>query len=386
MHKERTATRPRGTGCLLIRQDKTGRETWYGKLEVNGRSVKRRLGRRSEPGSKIGLNRRQAETALRQLIREMEATPPTQERVTLAEAGERHLAHLQALGRKRSTLSDYESMLRVHLIPYFGKRSFERITALDIEGYINAKTRQRVASKTIRNQLALLNSIFIYAQRHGWATTNPVRLVEKPRAANGEREIRYLDQTELEALLRAVPDDELGRTESVLYLTAAMTGLRRGELLALRWQDVDQSAGLIRVRRSYTRGEFGTPKSRRSSRAVPIADRLAQDLEHHFCSSRFQNDDDLVFPHPTLGTIIDPSKLRYRFTHAVKTAGLRPIRFHDLRHTFGTRMAAAGAPLRAIQEWMGHNSYQTTEIYADYAPDTSQGAIWAQRAFLTTAP
>ena len=60
---------------------------------------------------------------------------------------------------------------------------------------------------------------------------------------------------------------------------------------------------------------------------------------------------------------------------------MRPVRFHDLRHTFGTAMAAAGAPLRAIQEWMGHRDYKTTSLYADYAPDPSQGAAWAEAAF-----
>ncbi len=159
-----------------------------------------------------------------------------------------------------------------------------------------------------------------------------------------------------------------------------MTGLRR-ELLALRWQDVDWTAGLVRVRRSFTRGEFGTPKSRRSSRAVPMADRVATELERHFQASEFQGDDALVFCHPQTGGVFDPSKLRKRFTTAVTRAGLRPIRFHDLRHTFGTRMAAAGAPLRMIQEWMGHRDYKTTSLYADYAPDPTQGAAWAQRAF-----
>ncbi len=65
----------------------------------------------------------------------------------------------------------------------------------------------------------------------------------------------------------------------------------------------------------------------------------------------------------------------------VARAGLRAVRFHDLRHTFGTRMAATGAPLRMIQEWMGHRDYKTTSLYADYAPDTTQGAAWARRAF-----
>jgi integrase len=70
-----------------------------------------------------------------------------------------------------------------------------------------------------------------------------------------------------------------------------------------------------------------------------------------------------------------------RFKQALKSAGLRPLRFHDLRHTYGTRMAAAGTPLRTLQGWMGHRDYKTTEIYADFAPDPTQGALWAQRAF-----
>ena len=70
-----------------------------------------------------------------------------------------------------------------------------------------------------------------------------------------------------------------------------------------------------------------------------------------------------------------------RFKAALKRAGLRDLRFHDLRHTYGTLMAAAGTPLRTLQGWMGHRDYKTTEIYADFAPDPTQGAMWAQRAF-----
>lgn len=160
-----------------------------------------------------------------------------------------------------------------------------------------------------------------------------------------------------------------------------MTGLRRGELLALRWQDIDAVAGVIRVRRSYRRGEFGTPKSRRSSRAVPLAERVGVELEQHRLRSDFTEQRDLVFAHPSSGRVLDPSRVRKDFQTDREAAGLRPLRFHDLRHTFGTRMAAAGAPLRALQEWLGHSDYKTTMLYADYAPDSSQGATWAARAF-----
>jgi integrase len=85
--------------------------------------------------------------------------------------------------------------------------------------------------------------------------------------------------------------------------------------------------------------------------------------------------------------VLDPSKLQKRFKKAGQRAGLRPVRFHDLRHTFGTRMAAAGAPLRAIQEWMGHTDSRTTSLYADYAPDPQNGTgWWARLAFRTPSP
>ena len=113
-----------------------------------------------------------------------------------------------------------------------------------------------------------------------------------------------------------------------------------------------------------------------------MADRVAAELERHFQRSAFQDPDDLVFCHPHTGGPYDPSKMRQRFKRARSNARLRDdVRFHDLRHTFGTRMAAVGAPLRFIQEWMGHRSAQTTEIYADYAPDPTRGAKFAEAAF-----
>lgn len=171
-----------------------------------------------------------------------------------------------------------------------------------------------------------------------------------------------------------------GPTDFALYLTASMTGLRQGELIALRWSDVDWRAGRVRVRRNYTRQEFGTPKSRRSSRSVPMADRVAGELERHYQRSAYQGDEDLVFPHPHTGNPLDASALRERYKRALQSAALRPLRFHDLRHTFGTRCAAAGTPMRTLQEWMGHAQLATTEIYADYSPSDQENAM-VEKAF-----
>lgn len=117
-----------------------------------------------------------------------------------------------------------------------------------------------------------------------------------------------------------------------------------------------------------------------------MTDRVAVEVEAHFKASAYQADDDLVFCHPATGRPYDASKMRKRFKAALKRAELRPVRFHDLRHTFGTRMAAAGAPLRTLQEWMGHRDYATTAIYADFAPDASNARTWAEKAFPASEP
>ena len=210
--------------------------------------------------------------------------------------------------------------------------------------------------------------------------------VDRPKKSHSpHRRIRFLQPSELDKLIGAAPDDPLGAVERPLYLAAALTGLRQGELLALKWMDVDWLAGRVRVADNFTRGKFDSPKSH-EGRSVPMADRLARELELHFQRSAYRTDDDLVFCHPHTGNVLDPSKMRKRFGEAIARAGVREITFHELRHTFGTQMAAAGAPLRAIQEWMGHADAKTTEIYRHYAPDPTNGAQLVERAFSTTQP
>ena len=300
--------------------------------------------------------------------------------IDVAEAGRRYIRNREMVGLKPSTLSDYESCLRIHLIPFFGSRALDEIDVDLIDVFIANKRAEGKAPKSVRNYLGLLHAIIAFALKRNWCSSNSVAAIDKPRHQR-RRDIRYLNVDELRALLVATPDTQLGRLERTLYLTAAMTGLRRGELLALRWQDVDFNAGLIRVRRTFSRGQFGTPKSNCSSRTVPLAADVSDALHRHNRESRFRGNSDLVFAHPERGGTLDPSRVRKRFISTAHRAGLRPVRFHDLRHTFGTRLAAAGAPLRAIQEWMGHSDQRTTLIYADYAPDLTQGAMWLARAF-----
>jgi integrase len=368
-----------GSGSLFVRRDAAGQEAWYGKWYASGRRVKRKIGPKRQRGSREGMTRAQAERELQRRVESERAV--VRSGLTVESLGQLYLEHLEhVLERKPSTLGDYRSILRAHAVPFFGERPLERIDADQLRRYIGAKKRDGLATKTITNQLIFMHGLFAYAVKRGWLATNPFAGVDRPRAPEVDADIRYLELEEVEALLRAVADDYFGPTERVLYLIAATTGLRQGELIALRWQDVDWQASRVRVRRNYTRQSFGTPKSRRSSRSVPMTDRVAGELERHFQGSAFQADDDLVFCHPHAGRPLDASKLRKRFKQALARAGLRSVRFHDLRHTFGTHCASAGVSLRTLQEWMGHRDFKTTLIYADYAPNPHEAKL-VERAF-----
>lgn len=300
-------------------------------------------------------------------------------RVTVDDAGGRYLHHLEhVMQRAPSTVQDYRIMLDRHLVPHFGDKPLDRLGPDDVVGFMAAQRRGGLAPKTVQNHVTFLHGLMQWSVKRGWATSNPVAAVDRPPSEATDADIRFLTLEEVEAVLREVPDDSLGLTDRVLYLTAAMSGLRQGELVALRWRDVDWSAAKVRVRRKRYRGDYGKPKSKRGSRAVPLADRVARELELHFQRSAWQADDDLAFAHPETGNPYDTSKLRKRFGDAAIKAGARAdIRFHDLRHTFGTRMAAAGVPLRTLQEWMGHRDLATTQIYADYAPSTLEAEMVA---------
>jgi integrase len=311
--------------------------------------------------------------------------PTVVDRLTVGEAGARLLAHLESLGRKRSTLQSYESFLRVHLAPHFGDRPLARIGREDVEAFMGVSRRNGQSVKSTLNYLGLLHGIFEHAIRRGWAPMNPCKLVEKPKPRDVDPDVRFLDQAELDAVLAAVPADDVGRVERVLYLAAAMSGMRQGELLALRWNDVDWAARRVRVRRNLVRGEFGTPKSKRSSRSVPLADILGGELDRLFQTTLYQRDADLVFCHPHTGRPLDRSRVLKRFKAALQRAGVRDVRSHDLRHTFGTRMAAAGVPMRTLQEWMGHRDFKTTLIYADYMPSEHEADL-VDRAFTRPGP
>ena len=380
-----------GSGTLIRRAGPKG-DTWIAKWRDSGRQIQRGLGFVHSKRRPDGLTRAEAEAALGKL-RELVAVERAEERAaeakraaeeqhrTLAQVGEALIVAKRAAGRKPSTIEAYSYWLRIHIVDFFGPTAVGEITRDDVSGFAAALERKGLAPKSRANALGTLHSLIEFAIDEGWMVgENPVKRIEKPALATTDPDVHFLETEEVEALLRAVPDDPLGRVERVMYLAAAMTGMRQGELFALRWRDVDWSARRIRVRRNFVRGEFGTPKSKRSSRSVPLASRVATELELLSQTSPYKRDDDLVFAHPETGKPIDRSKLLKRFKAALRRADVRAVRFHDLRHTFGTRMAAQGVPMRVLQDLMGHRDFKTTLIYADYAPSEHE-AEWVEQAF-----
>ncbi|UGS35249.1 tyrosine-type recombinase/integrase [Capillimicrobium parvum] len=393
------AEKPRrsyGTGGLFVRADRSGRQTWYGKWRTNGRQIKRRIGPKRGEGSRDGLTRTQAEAELRRLIAETPGAARVGERLTMHEAGRRYTRYLAASGRKPSTLAAVRGHLAHWIEPFFADRAIDGIRTEDVADLVTLmqagqrpgglRRTKPLSPKTIRNAIGTLNALMSYAQRKGWTGSNPVLDLELP-VVEPDEDIRFLEPVEVEAVGAAATSGTYEAVDRALYITAAMTGLRQGELIALRWRDVDWTAGRIRVRQNYVLGEFGTPKSRRSTRSVPMADRVAGELDSLFKASSMQGDDDLVFADPLTGGPLAKAAILRRFRKALRVARLDDAHvFHDLRHTFGTRMAAAGVPMRTLQEWMGHRDIATTQRYADYAPAPEHEAALIAGAFRSSSP
>jgi integrase len=287
--------------------------------------------------------------------------------VTFADACTEFLRYVTVdRARKPSTIAGYESIIRSMLLPAFGERPVESITTAQIEHWL-AGLPQSARTRTLA--LVLMHGIFRRAKKVWALPTNPAAEIEKPpQARSGDIEV--FSPEEVWALARAAEDEQ----DAAISLTAAFTGLRLGELLALHWRDVDFTGSVLRVRGSYSAGHLTTPKSGKV-RAVPLAPDVAAALAALGRRELFTGDDDLVFIGAT-GSYVDGSALRRRYKKTLAAAELRPLRFHDLRHTFGTRMIAT-ADIRRVQEWMGHADIQTTMRYLHYAPHAEDAQLVA---------
>jgi integrase len=356
----------------VFRVERKRGPVWYAKYRLpNGRQVQRRIGPawsgRGRPTAGY-LTKRTAQAWLDELLGEARrGTLPGMVRTgtSFADAAEEYLRYAEHdRGCKPSTLQGYRSAITAHLLPAFGELPIESVTTEVIERWIATVGR----SPRTRNKLLILtHGILGRARKLYRLPGNAAAGVERfPQRRSGDIEV--FSPEEVMALVRAAASEQ----DAVIFLTAAFTGLRRGELLALRWRDIDFAGSVIRVRGSFAAGVLTTPKSGRV-RSVPMASEVAGALARLSARGSSIGEDDLVFA-GELGTYLDGSALRRRYDRALARAGLRRLRFHDLRHTFGTRVIAK-ADIRRVQEWMGHADVQTTMKYLHYAPRAEDAAL-----------
>ena len=260
---------------------------------------------------------------------------------------------------KPSEVLAKEIIFRRHLIPALGKLRLDELDARTIERYKADKLEAGLHPKTINNQLTVLRRMLAIAAE--WQLLEHVPKVKWMKAPPPEFD--FLDFHEAERLIKAADDE----WRSMITL-ALKTGLRQGELLALRWDDVDLVTGRLVVRRNVVRGIIGTPKSGKQ-REVPLSPSAVKTLKGH----RHLRGE-LVFCDES-GAMLRPSECVWPLWRACKRAGIRGVRWHALRHTFASHLVMRGVPLKAVQELLGHATIDMTMRYAHLAPVVHREAV-----------
>ncbi len=350
------------SGHVRLRRGKR-RSTWYAKWrDAEGVFHQDKLGlvwlEKGSPPPGY-LREKDAESALQAILTDARRGAKDQVRtgITFDLAAESWLAWgVRDRDWKPSTLSDNRSVLNAHLLPAFANRRIEKITPDDIEQWRDELVDDRGASRRTANKcLIILGAILERAIKTHGLIANPAREVSKLRVRYDPNQYDFYSPEEMAQLAEAAASDQ----DRAVFLTAAFTGLRMGELIALRWGDVDFDTEALHVYGSYSLGTLTAPKSG-LTRTVPTAKQVHALLkEHRDCVAHGRAD--LVFGGER-GEFLDGSALRRRYKKALKNAGLRPLRFHDLRHTFGS-IAINQATIVQVQAWMGHSDVQTTMKY-----------------------
>lgn len=389
------------------------------KWRYQGRQVKRRIGaawlRRNggvwEPQSGRvphgSYDARRAHVRAAELVAEYVAEAANVEQVerkkrdrgvSFREVAHGYLEWLERVrGAKPSTLADHRWRLADSgpIMQALGDMPAAKITGDDVEALLGKIADGGGKPRTVNKHRATISAIYNYGIKAFKLASNPAAQTDKRReAAPGP--LMYYSPEEVEALARALAtgawrekpieyaaeraDD---RQDAELIRVAAYAGLRMGELLALRWRDVDFAGHALTISRAMSAGVEGSTKSGKVRR-VPLPDQAAGALDRLGQRQNFTGPDELVFVN-VYGRDINGSALRRRFKRARDAAGLRPLRFHDLRHTYGSLLAASGVDLVTIQAVMGHSAIQTTSRYLHAKPASEQAAVFT-RAFEPATP
>lgn len=280
---------------------------------------------------------------------------------------------------KPSTYQSYRDIIKRHIEPAIGHIVLSKLTPQHIQALLATLQEKKLSPRTVQYARAILHHALDQALKWGYVARNVVALVEAPRVER--HTVEPLTEAQATALLQAVAGHRL----EALYRIALGLGLRRGEVLALRWVDVDLKARTLRV----TAG-----KTASSTRTLPVPETLVDALKAHEQRQQVERAEDdawrdhgLVFP-SEVGTPISGRNLLRHFKSVLKRAGLpQTIRFHDLRHSCATFLIAQGVHPRVVMEILGHSQISVTmNTYGHVLPETQQDAVQKLDAFLRRQP
>ena len=292
---------------------------------------------------------------------------------------------------RQSTYDRDASIVANHLRPALGAIKLKKLSAAHVQSFYRDRLDAGLSPSTVHKMHAILHKALSQALKWNMVPRNVTEAVRPPRSA--PKEMRPLSPEEARRLLRATRGDRL----EALYVLAVTTGMRQGELLALRWQDVDVKNGTISVRRTLTRSGgrvlIGEPKTKKSRRSIRLTPRAVEALEEHLerqlreidiLGDRYE-DQGLLFTTDTGGPI-NPSNLRQRrFAPLLKKARLPHIRFHDLRHTCATLLLSQGTHPKYVQELLGHATVaMTLDTYSHALPGMGNQTARAMQEVLSS--
>jgi integrase len=285
---------------------------------------------------------------------------------------------------RQSTYETYEYMTYPHIVLPLGSIKLKTLTPVHVRNFYREKLDGGLSSATVRKMHGVLQKALDQAVSDGLIPRNAAKGIKLPQGK--KKEIRPLSPYQARTLLDAAHGDRL----EALYVLAISTGLREGELLALRWEDVDLEGAVLRVSQTLTRDggkvSVGPPKTKNSRRTVGLTDgavealrgHLARQLEEMERVGSLYRPGGLVFANE-LGGVVNPSNLRNRSLRTLlERAGLPPIRFHDLRHTCATLLRSRNVNPEIVSEMLGHSTIAITlDTYSRVLPNMQQSAVRA---------
>jgi integrase len=298
-------------------------------------------------------------------------------KITTAQWLERWLRDVAKPNVRPSTFRRYKDLTEQHIAPGIGRIPLERLTPADVRQLLNAKA-ETLAPRTVHHIRAVLRTALHQAERDGLITRNAAALAESPHVER--QEMKSLNPDQARAFQQAIKGDG----EEALYLVALDSGLRQGEVLGLRWQDVDLATGVVRVSRALQRVngklELVDVKSKTSHRAIKLGAVAAQALRDHHARQSDESGRVTWLPFGLVftgahGLPLDGTALTKRFQGVLKAAGLPRLRFHDLRHSSASLLLSQHIPARVVMERLGHSTITLTlNTYSHVIAELNQEA------------